>query len=434
MKKIFYYLFTFALLLQVTVSIVCCDDPFQNNDEPGRIDTIPTPKPNPDDTILKPEPKPLPVYKGKESFENIALEFMDEFKASDFENILELTEYIINEYAEYEYDEAEEWFNETVQSLYKEETPNYYKAVYTLSAFTGKLVAENGRWKRYNAKNLSINVNDQNGNPCVVTLTTSGTKKKVLIYEEEWEEDDVRYEAWVELPQTIKVVLEQNGNKLAEVIINTDLSSISGSKLNINKDKYNVSTTIYFNGYSFNIEKLTYENKKESKAVFSFKHDSRTLLSATLSVTPGVIAEGDIFEDIEVEEVTLKNNSLSINVLDSLEIKGSCTDLMKVIEILDDDWDEYTDSKLNRYFDINLYFYGAKEATASVEFESFNDRYCTDCQEYHYDLVPVMVFNDGSRHSCEEFFNEEDFQTTIKAFSALLQEFEDLIHGFEFDY
>mgnify|MGYP003292234605 CR=1 FL=1 len=45
-----------------------------------------------------------------------------------------------------------------------------------------------------------------------------------------------------------------------------------------------------------------------------------------------------------------------------------------------------------------------------------------------------MVFIDGSRHSCEEFFNEEDFQATIKAFSALLQEFEDLIHGYEFDY
>ena len=101
MKKIFYYLFTFALLLQVTVSIVCCDDPFQNNDEPGRIDTIPEPIPEPKpEPKPEPEPKPLPVYKGKESFENIALEFMDEFKASDFENILELTEYIINEYAE----------------------------------------------------------------------------------------------------------------------------------------------------------------------------------------------------------------------------------------------------------------------------------------------------------------------------------------------
>ena len=49
-------------------------------------------------------------------------------------------------------------------------------------------MAKSGRWKRTDANYLSFTVKDENGNDCVLKLTTSGKEKKVYVGdEEEWE-------------------------------------------------------------------------------------------------------------------------------------------------------------------------------------------------------------------------------------------------------
>ena len=395
------------------------------------------------------------VYKDKEDFQRIALEIRNEFNASDFENILELAEYISKEYAEYDTENAENWFGKCMESLWKEieSNNNYevYEAIYKLSAFKGKWVANERThcWERTNANNLSVNVKDQYGNPCEITLTTSGNTKKVHLYDDEdWYNDYLEdtygneyYEEYisvekiyVEVPEKANLVIKQNGNKLAEVVINTDLSSMSGVDFNLANDKYNVNASVYFNGYTFNLENAYYENKKESKVVFSFKHGSKTILSANLFATPDmyVINSEDEWEEYDVN---FKNNVLSINILNKLELKGTCSDLKSLVDILDSEHNENTDSKVNRYLKIKAYFYGSKEATANIEFESIEDGY----YDYYYGymerwyLSPVIVFNDYSRHSLEDFFNEDDFRKTINAFESLFKDFENLIYGYDFD-
>ena len=60
-----------------------------------------------------------------------------------------------------------------------------YESVYKLSAFKGKWVANDKTqcWEKSNANNLSLHVKDQNGNPCEITLTTSGNTKKVHCFD-----------------------------------------------------------------------------------------------------------------------------------------------------------------------------------------------------------------------------------------------------------
>lgn len=435
MKKFFYYLFVFTLLFQVAVSFSACgDDPMDiggNNDLPDISGKDSTEVPGKDSTNVD-----VQVYKDKEDFEKIAIEMMDEFKASDFKNVLDLAEYIVNEYSEYETDEAEEWFEECTGEVTVENKEDYYITAYKLSNFKGRFVAEDGRWKRYDSNNLSINVKDQNNRNCEAVLTTSGNTKKVLLEETESVEEGWKEEIWVHVPQNIEVVLKQGGKELAKVVINTDLSSMSGSSFNLAKDKYNVNASVYFNGYTYSIDKLYYQDNKESYVNISFKHGDKALFTAQMSVTPNVgdfTFIGDEFDEDELyDNSNLKNNSININILDKLEVKGACSDLKKLLEVFEDEEDEHLDSKINRYVDMNLYFYGSKESTAVIEAENYKE-YCDYCDEYHYYLAPVIVFNDGSRHSFENFFNEEDFKNTINIFGTLFEQFEDLIYGYDFD-
>lgn len=413
---------------------------------------------------------PEKVYQDKEDFQNIALEMREEFNASDFENIMELAEYIGKEYADYDTEKVENWWENCWDELWKEiessESYEIYETLYKLSAFTGKWTAneKSQSWERANADNLSVHVKDQNGNPCEITLSTSGDKKRIYLFEDEHyeyhdeygydENGDWYYDYWetlteiervyVEVPEIINIVLNQNGSKLAEVIINTDLSSMVGEKFNLAEDRYNVTASVYFNGYEMNLENFYYENQKESKINFNFKHGSKTLLTANLTATPEM-AITDFEEEFDIDDINSKNNFAYINILDKLELKGECANLLNLIKVVDDEWNENTASKINRYLKMKVYFYGATEPTATIKFETEEDEWYgsrydeetgnwVDGYWYDYDLIPIMEFYDYSRYSLEDFFNEEDFKKTVDAFESLFNQFDDLLRGYDFDF
>ena len=242
--------------------------------------------------------------------------------------------------------------------------------------------------------------------------------------------------------------MKQNGSKLAEVVINTDLSSMSGEEFNLKKDKYNVSATAYFNGYTWSLENVNYENKKEAKATFTFKNGNKTIISANVSATPEIYIT-NFEDDWDEDDINSKNNFVDVNILDKIQITGSCDNLKKVIEILDEECNENTDSKVNKYFSINVLFNGSSDPTAKIEFETVEDgwydyRYQYNpntgdyeyirVYEYDYYLMPVIVFNDGSRHSIEDFFNEDDFEDTIDALISVYKDFESMLEDYDFDF
>ena len=457
MKKL---LFVFSIV--AALSFIACDPkPMDNDYDKKKKEEVTDPTPNPP-TPNPPTPNPptpIDIIKVKENFQNVALELRNEFKASNFENIMDLAEFISNEYAEYDTENAESWFNECLESLGKKigSGDNYdiYESVYKLSAFKGKWVANDKTqcWEKSNANNLSLHVKDQNGNPCEITLTTSGNTKKVHCFDPQEKHDNGYYDyengvwveditygdinkIYVEVPEKVTIVVKQNGAELAKAIINTDLSSMSGVDYNLATDKYSASATLYFNGYTVGIENLHYQNKKESGFSFSFKHGNKTIVSAKASATPELYIS-NFDEEWEEEDINSKNNLVTVNILGKLELKGSCNNLLELVKVIDSEWDETIDGKINRHFKINVHFYGESEPTAKIEFECEEDAYYDYWEGkyiYDYDLIPVIEFQDYSRHSLEDFFNEEDFKNTINAFESLLREFENLVEGYDFDF
>lgn len=392
--------------------------------------------------------EPATPEESKDIIQETAIEFMNEFHASNFDDIIDMTEYFVNTYSEYETDELTSWLGDCFGEVSKEiESKNsypVYETIYKASAFKGKFVAEDGSWKRYDSDNLSIHMKDQNGNPCEVTITTSGDTKKVhccddwdgywdTYYDsekEEWYENKViesEEYIWVEVPENLTIVLNQNGEKLAEAVINADLSSMQGDDFNLSKDKYNVNTSVYFNGYSFSTENISYANNKELKTAFNFKNGNKLLLAASLSVTPKIDVPNAGFEDDEfLETVESTNNSAVVNILGKMEFRGNCNSFRKVIDVIsEEEWDSRTALSLNPLFNVNVYFNGAVLPTAKLEFESFQDGYYDwdGLYQVEYDLEPIIVFTDGTRHSFGDFFNERDFKMTIDAFNALIDEY-----------
>ncbi|MBR4066067.1 MAG: hypothetical protein IKJ97_04880 [Bacteroidaceae bacterium] len=399
----------------------------------------------------------------KTEFQNVAIEFMDEFNASEFENVMELAEYIGRTYSEYETDEAEEWLDECLESLYIEndsssEDYDVYETIYRLSAFKGKFVAEDGRLVKYNSDNLSLHVKDQNGKPCEITLTAAGDVKRVLcstgqIWEGSYntgtgEHDEYikeEYIIWLDVPEKITIVLTQDGKKLLEAVINTDLSSMKGDEFNLSKDKYNVSANLYFNGYTFDVKRVHYENNKESSVEFEFRHGSKVLLNSTLAVTPEILASvfeddydyDDGYSDDEDEDgsVNFKNNLLTVNVLGRMQAKLSCNNLQALLEALEYCEDENTADVVNNHIAMKLYLNGSQDSFATIQFECEADEWYDGYETYtDYYLVPVIVFNDASRHRLYEYFNESDFENVINAFEQLLQEFEKLVEDSDIDF
>lgn len=393
----------------------------------------------------------------KKELENIASQLCDEFVASDFENILDLAEYISQECEKYDAEEHEEWLNDILNGFKKLKEHNglypTYEIYYRLSAFKGKFVAnENShRLERSESDNLSLHIKDQNGNPCEVIITTSGKTKTVYCttetdynYNYGWDEYNNYYwnetiedveKYYIEVPEKVTAILKQNGTKLAELVINTDLSSMAGEKFNLYKDKYNASATAYFNGYTLSLENLYYENKKESKVELSFKHGDKNLISASASATPEIFIS-DFEEDWDEEDINSKNNIVTVNILDKLQIKGSCNNLSKLIETLDEEYDSNIDNIVNKLFKIEVFFNNSEKASAKIELESVEDGYYDYRGNYiyDYDLIPVIVFNDDSRNNVEDFFNEEDFENTISVLKSLYKDFEMLFKGYDFDF
>lgn len=191
MKKYFNLLTVLVLSLITSISLLSCDD-FGSigSNEDGSVENNGNNNGNGNDQGNNNDSigNSSQVYRDKEDFQRIAIELMDEFKTSDFENIMELAEYICKEYAELETGEAEEWLDGCLDELSKDiesnETYPIYETIYKASAFKGRFVAEEGCWKKYESDNLSIHVKDQNGNPCEIMLTTSGRTKKVHCWDD----------------------------------------------------------------------------------------------------------------------------------------------------------------------------------------------------------------------------------------------------------
>ena len=290
----------------------------------------------------------------KEYMEQVALNFLDEFKAENFNSVVKLTQYISEEYADCNGDRVETWLEDYLDEITKytgssenkfewgyEHFENYTR-IYTLSNLKGKFTAQNGKWKYSESSNLQFIVQDSEGKDCVATLTSKGKTKKVYLgNEEDWVDyryeigDSGRYiyhdyfdvyEQTIAVPEVIELTLTQGSKTVAKATITTDLSSMAGEEFDLSRDAYSATATANIDSYEFSISKAKFTPNSQAAFTYTMKHNNKVLASLEISA--------DIKVDDELN--SCKNALVNMSIMgNDIQIKGKCNDILKFAEYLD---------------------------------------------------------------------------------------------------
>ncbi|MBQ8607400.1 MAG: hypothetical protein IJ417_04320 [Bacteroidaceae bacterium] len=385
-----------------------------------------------DETIKIEEQDYMSSLEQKQKLEIVGVDLVEHFKAADFQNVYDLALYIEEEYVDYyEADAIEKWADNCLESITKflktEDdyySYNYFKRIYAASNFTGHFEPKNGKWVYTAADDLQFSLKDEEGNNCVLKLTTSGKTQTVYVGEDEdwdnyWDDYEVDvYKEYLDVPEVLTLTLIQGKSTVAKVTINTDLKMMSNPDFDLNNDVYDVKATVTVNGYDWIVERAYFDGNSSANLSAKFKKDGKVLLSTS----------GSVDGDVSSEEA--KNLNLRLDVMGEVQIQGACNDVMKLADILDKAEDEeenegnfksYT-NQANELIDLGVY-YGTSIKQAYIKLEPFEEN---DWGYYKYwESEPVIYFFDGSSYSTfEAFFNESSFNDFIDAVKDLINDYE----------
>ena len=454
MKKRWYLLLALPLVLGApTVLSSCGDDEPDPIEKPNNPDTPNTPGDNNQgETKLDSESQKLKL-------QATAQKFMKEVPADEMRNLSQLADYVNDAYidnSKFSNDVVTDWFEELIDSnLSPDGKPDgkddfskywrkeYYKRIIELSQFKGKFVAGKEGWTKSNADDLQFEFKDQNGITCVLTLKTSGKTAKVYVgetwgdsyYEKINEVNGEEYWKWVYkieknyvyVPEHITTTLLQGGNTLVSAEVNIDHSQFSGPEYDLSKDAVSTNATVKINNYVWVIDRAAHNSKEGSAYVKgSMSKAGKTLVSFEASA-----ADTKLDEDGELLQGGAAK--VSVNILDEVQIKGTCSNVKTFADYMDKaDQFEENESQFKSYvnqanslLNLGIYFNGGSMRQAKVQLECFEDGYA---YEKYWTYEPVLVFDDNSTYSTfTAFFNETSFREVINSFEDLVRSYEKLI-------
>lgn len=447
MKKRWYLLLALPLVLGApTVLSSCGDDEPDPIEKPNNPDTPNTPGDNNQgETKLDSESQKLKL-------QATAQKFMKEVPADEMRNLSQLADYVNDAYidnSKFSNDVVTDWFKKLIDSNLspdgKEDISNYwskeyYKRIIELSQFKGKFVAGKEGWTKSNADDLQFEFKDQNGITCVLTLKTSGKTAKVYV-DETW--GDCKYEPtidgeyskridvieknYVYVPEHITTTLLQGGNTLVSAEVNIDHSQFLGPEYDLSKDAVSTNATVKINNYVWVVDRAAHNSKEGSAYVKgSMSKAGKTLVSFEASA-----ADTKLDEDGELLQGGAAK--VSVNILDEVQIKGTCSNVKTFADYMDKaDQFEENESQFKSYvnqanslLNLGIYFNGGSMRQAKVQLECFEDGYAN---WKYWTYEPVLVFEDNSTYSTfTAFFNETSFREVINSFEDLVRSYEKLI-------
>ena len=442
-NRIYFLIFALMLFFVLPVTITSCG----GEDETENIS--PNPEPTPDPT---PDPTPVPddmsPIEQKEFMEQVAINILDEFKAKNFESVTDLTEYLCEEYSDYDTDEIDEWFEDYLDDISRfigeSSEKNYwgyeyydnYERLYKLSNLKGKFTAKNYEWVYEKSNDLQFVVKDMYGQTCVAKLTTSGDVKKVYVGStEDWRDYEYYdgmyhdyydvYENTIAVPECIELTLTQGNKTIIKVVVNTDLSSMRGEEFDLSKDSYSVSAIVTIENYEINLQKVSYKAGRDASVSYKMKHSGKELISIVVSAD--VDASNDDFN-------SCKNANVNIDIMGDIQIKGKCSDVIRYCEYLDEAEDnDDNENKFKSYInmansllDLGVYYQGKKYKYANVIMEPAVDK-SYYYEEWYCDFVIYFNEDKTTYTLFEVFFNDKDFKSVIRKFENLVDSFSDLL-------
>lgn len=459
MKRILFY----AFMMLLGASVLSCDD----NDSSKSDNTGKSMKPDEQKSYL----------------ENVAIEFTQKTSSSEFLDLKRFFQDLGEIYEDYSWSLVEENMmdgldagmvlisEDSTVSSYSNWTDGYYNYFYdvtlALSNFTGHYTASDGTWRYTEASDLQFNFQDAEGEECILKLTKEGKETVLrLPYSEKTRETDytVDYSSGtpyyydyyyyyyldflVSVPEKINVSLKRGANA---VITATVMPSLNGLTKNgyfdVAKSSLNSRAQIVLdNGYNLSYSGVSDANSKFSTSV-TLSNSTGELISYSISADPSGLPSIVISEDLDEDDVlddldeddraNIKNFNVSISILNKAQIKGTIADVRPFVYLTDEmndylkNGDKFKEKlkKWNSMIDLGLYYNGSAKRQALFQMEAFCEveEYNGKREEYWY-AQPVMVFSDGTKMSCEAFFDEDDFEKAIDALDKWSQKYDRLFN------
>ena len=414
----------------------------------------------------------------KEYLEKVALEFMDLTPASDFEDINDLATYISNTYRHYDWDDVAEWGEDILDDVcealgtesmdwdieqWGNDTYNYisvytnYKAVLMASNFTGHFTARNGRWRYEAANDLQFIFNDQKGQQCVLQLATSGSVKKVHLFDvDDWYDEDYerngnsytyvyyydRTQYTIGVPENIVVTLTQNGSQVIKNTVKINLESISDEEFDLSRNSLTASSTMELNnGYKMAVSQVAYTANTKASVSYSVTKNGTALVTIGTaadiydipSVNVSAFTEDFDKDDYNSDKTNARNAFVKLDILDKIQVQGTVSDVRKFADYLAEarknnqneaNYKSYI-NQANGLTDVHVFYDGTSVKQATVKLEPFVEENWYGYR--NWTVEPIIYFHDGSSYSTfEAFFNEKDFKKTIDAFKDLASKYADL--------
>lgn len=370
----------------------------------------------------------------KKELEATAQELMNKVSADDFQNIADMTANLEDN----DDDVVNEWFDDCVEACkLSSSTDDNLKYLYAASNFTGKFELVNGRWKNTDdADYLQFTFDDKNGKSCVLKAETSGSK--TTVHHDAFDEEDYYWtyvnrhyyeyttitENSIVIPENIHVTLTQGGSTVADVTVKTSVS-ISSGDFDYTRDNAQVTVSAKINDYNLNVSKVAFNAGTSASVSATLSKGSETLIECSANAT------GQLYSEESGKDQVGKTGEFEVKVLgNQVYVTGSISNISDLVKNLDNaDENDEDESAFKRYIEnanallnINVYFDGSKNSSAKVELYPVSETYYYGKYEY-WDYEPCVVFDDGTKYSFEEYFDEDTYKDVIDQFEDLIDDF-----------
>lgn len=413
----------------------------------------------------------------KSFIENVAIEFTQKVPASDFEGLKAFADdisYIFDDYSwsvvgdslRKDYFNSVEYFEEEyVDSL---TFPGNYiygfesstLVMLALSNFTGHFVAGDSGWVYSESSTLQFDFEDANEKECVIKIAQEGKVTKLIlpeIVDEDLEsyDNEIYYSletslVSIDVPEKVIISLSQDGKDVVKATFTPKITNLEEDGY-FDVGKTNILMDAVFelnNGYKTSFKTEESPQKKIS-ASYDLSNKTGKLISCTFSGDPSGIPSYVLYymDDLDelgdtlgkAKDLNAKNIYMSFSVLDKAQIIGRIADYKEISSLADrmnpkagDEEYKKAVDEFNSKLDLGLYYNGSTKPQATFEFElKISEIKDQGRDEKRWQLIPVLVFSDGARVSCEEFFDEDNFIKAIEAFDALEAQYDALFEGEE---
>jgi len=331
----------------------------------------------------------------------------------------------------------------------------YAEALIYASAFTGIFTLEDNAWTYTGqSDDLQFRFNDVNSKPCVIRLRTEGTTTPLHISNNK----DYDYKYYVDannniyeshfntetrmalaVPEKAVLTVIQNSVDIIKVTLNVKLDNLDGDEFDISSSSISSSMSAELNnGYCLNVSKLAVTDGEQMEVAVSLLKNSSPLLSVSgtagvsglASVYVGDILSGKVREN-PFKDFNLSDVNLNVDILGSVQVKGTLADAMKLSEYVDQikgfegdtvSYAAFIDD-FNSMFDLGIYYDGKDVKQADFCLQLIE----SETEAGTFVLQPCLAFYDGSETMpLLKFIATSEFMQVMSNASTLIEDYKTL--------